>query len=53
MDVSGLNGTESHPDMQNIRIIEFFFENWLHGQFWSSVVTIYSMYRRLNLWTAT
>jgi hypothetical protein len=29
----GLIGTASHPDMQKIRIIGFFFENRLHWQF--------------------
>ena len=29
----GLCGTASHPDMQKIRIIEFFFENTSHWQF--------------------
>jgi len=29
----GLFGTASHPDMQKIRIIGFFFENRLHWQF--------------------
>jgi len=28
-----LIGTASHPDMQKIRIIGFFFENGLHWQF--------------------
>jgi hypothetical protein len=31
--LSGLTGTASHPDMQKIRIIGFFFENNLHWQF--------------------
>jgi len=31
--LSGLIGTASHPDMQQIRIIGFFFENRLHWQF--------------------
>jgi hypothetical protein len=31
--LSGLIGTASHPDMQKIRIIGFFFENRLHCQF--------------------
>jgi hypothetical protein len=31
--LSGLIGTASHPDMQKIRIIRFFFENMLHWQF--------------------
>jgi len=26
-------GTASHPDMQNIRLIRFFFDNRLHRQF--------------------
>jgi len=30
---SELTGTASHPDMQNIRIINFSFENGLHWQF--------------------
>jgi excinuclease UvrABC ATPase subunit len=29
----GLTRTANHPDMQKIRIIEFFFEKRLHGQF--------------------
>jgi hypothetical protein len=29
----GLIGTVSHPDMQKIQIIGFFFENRLHWQF--------------------
>ena len=33
LNSSGLNGTESHPDVQKIRIIGFFFENRLHWQF--------------------
>jgi len=31
--LSGLIGTESHSDMQNIRTIQFLFENRLHWQF--------------------
>jgi hypothetical protein len=31
--LSGLTWTASHPDMQKIRIIGFFFENRLHLQF--------------------
>jgi hypothetical protein len=31
--LSGLTGTAKHPNMQKIRIIGFFFENRLHGQF--------------------
>jgi hypothetical protein len=31
--LSGLTGTASHPDMQKIRIIGFFFENRLHWRF--------------------
>jgi hypothetical protein len=31
--LTGLTGTVNHPDMQKIRIIGFFFENWLHGRF--------------------
>jgi len=31
--LSGLIGTVSHPNMQKIRIIGFFFENRLHWQF--------------------
>jgi len=33
LHLCGLNGTAKHPDMQKIRIIEFFFENRLHWQF--------------------
>ena len=29
----GINWNYSHPDMQKIRIIGFFFENRLHWQF--------------------
>jgi hypothetical protein len=31
--LSGLIGTANHPDVQKIRVIEFFFENRLHWQF--------------------
>jgi hypothetical protein len=31
--LSGLVGMPSHPDLQKIRIIGFFFENRLHWQF--------------------
>jgi len=48
LHLSGLIGTESDLDTQKIRIIEFFFENKLHGQF---EVTIYSTNLRLNLST--
>jgi len=30
LHLAGLFGTASHPDMQKIRIIWFFFENRLH-----------------------
>jgi hypothetical protein len=33
LHLTGLIGTQSHPEMQKIRIIEFFFENRLHWQF--------------------
>ena len=33
LHLSGLIGTASHPDMQEIRTIGFFFEKWLHWQF--------------------
>jgi len=33
LHLSGLNGIASHPRMQKIRIIGFFFDNKLHGQF--------------------
>ena len=33
LHLSGLIGTASHPDMQKVRIIGFFFENRLHSQF--------------------
>jgi len=33
LHLSGLIGTTSHPVMQKIRIIGFFFENRLHWQF--------------------
>jgi hypothetical protein len=33
LHLSGLIGTASHPDMQKIRIIGFFFGNRLHWQF--------------------
>jgi hypothetical protein len=32
LHTSGLTGTTSHPDMQNIRITGFFLENRLHLQ---------------------
>jgi hypothetical protein len=31
--LTGLIGTGSHPDMQNLRITALFFENSLHWQF--------------------
>jgi hypothetical protein len=33
MRLSGLIGMASHPDMQKIRIVRFFFENRQHWQF--------------------
>jgi hypothetical protein len=33
LSLSGLIGTESYPDKQKTRIIEFFFENMLNRQF--------------------
>jgi len=33
LHLSGLTGTTSHPDLQKIRIIGFFFENRLHYHF--------------------
>jgi hypothetical protein len=33
LHLSGLTGTASHPDMQKILIIGFFFESRLHWQF--------------------
>jgi len=33
LHLSVLTGTTSHPDMQKIRIILFFFDNRLHWQF--------------------
>ena len=33
LHLSGLIGTASHPDMQKIHIVGFFFENRLHWQF--------------------
>jgi hypothetical protein len=30
LQLSALNGKASHPDMQKIRVIRFFFENRLH-----------------------
>jgi hypothetical protein len=33
LHLSGLNGRESHPNMQKIRIIGFFFENILYWRF--------------------
>jgi hypothetical protein len=42
LHLSGLIGTGSHPDMQKIRTIEFFFENRLHWQFevWLLLFTV-------------
>jgi len=34
LHLTGLSGTTSHPDMQKIRIIGFFFDSRLHGQFY-------------------
>jgi hypothetical protein len=33
LHLSGLIGIAKHPNMTKIRIIEFFFENWLLLQF--------------------
>jgi len=33
LHLSGIIGTASHPDMQKIRVIGFFFENRLRWQF--------------------
>ena len=33
LHLSGINGTASHPDIQKIRIIEFFFETRPHWRF--------------------
>jgi hypothetical protein len=33
LHLSGLIGTASHPDMKKIRVIGFFFEKRLRGQF--------------------
>jgi len=33
LHISGLIGMARHTDMQKIRIIGLFFENWLHWQF--------------------
>jgi len=33
LQLSGLIGTASHPDMQKFRIIEFFLEKRLHWQY--------------------
>jgi hypothetical protein len=33
LQLSGLIGTARHPDMHPVRIIGFFFENWLHWPF--------------------
>jgi hypothetical protein len=51
LQLSGLIGTASHPDMQKIRTIGFLFENRLHWQFEVRVCTIYSMFLRLRLST--
>jgi hypothetical protein len=44
LHLSGLIGTAVHPDMQKIRITEFFFENWLRRQFevWLLLCTLYT-----------
>jgi hypothetical protein len=46
LHLSGLIEKASHPDMQKIRILGFFF--WSLAVLYSAV-TIYSMYLRLNL----
>jgi len=51
LHLSGLIKMTSHPDMQKIRIIGFFFEKKLHRQICSPAVAIHSMYLRLNLST--
>jgi hypothetical protein len=33
LQLSGLNWKASHPDIQKIRVIGFFFENRIHWQF--------------------
>jgi hypothetical protein len=48
---SGLIGTGSHRDLQEIRIIGFFFENRVHWQFEVRVCNIYRTYLRLNIST--
>jgi len=51
LHLSALIGTASHPDMQKIRIVVFFFANSLHWQSAVLLSPIYSTYRRLNLST--
>jgi len=41
LHLSGIIGTARHPDMQKIRIIEFFFENSLHLGVWSGEEILY------------
>jgi hypothetical protein len=50
LHLSGLNGMVSHPDMQKIWIIGFFFENMLHWQFEVRLL-LFTVYLCLNLST--
>jgi len=45
----GLIGTGSYPDLQEIWIIGFFFQNRVHWQFEVRVYNIYRTYLRLNI----
>jgi hypothetical protein len=55
--LSGLIGKASHPDMQKIQIIGFFFENRLHWQFefrlllFTYVLTYYLLTYLLTPWS--
>jgi hypothetical protein len=50
LHLSGLIGTASHPVMQKIRIIGFFFENGLHWQY-EILLSLFTVYLRLNIST--
>ena len=48
LQLSALLGMASHPDIHNIRIIEFIFENWLHWQSEVRLLLFTVTYLRLN-----
>jgi hypothetical protein len=51
LHLSGLIGTVSYPDMQQIQIIGFFFENRLHWQceLWLLLFTVCTCVQNIHL----